>query len=297
MSQTALETSLASASDRALARIAVQPPYFGLVDLEDLGGGIAAAVVPTSPARAPERGAVEAAQVARHLAILGSCAAALARDDDARHHYLATEAHYMRLAGGPLEVGEGPLRAEAVASWIDRRSARAYVKLMTEDGHGLHVLDVRYAVLTPKMFARLHPPIDVSAAPDDEGRFFATEPEVIDGGLRVDCGPIPPRVCAGHFPHYPAAPVAVLMGQLCRVAGMSLASHLDRPLDFQIEEGRVEASKLAIAGQHLTLEARYGHAVDIGHLLHGVAFADDEEVGRVDVTVSTSASTSGAGDS
>lgn len=294
VTQTTLDSSIGSATDQALARIAVQPPYFGLENLEDLGGGMVSATIPVTPPRPPELGVIEAAQVARHLAILGSCAAALGRDDDDRHHYLATNAHYMRMAGGPLDIGDEPLRAEAVASWIDRRTARAYVKLTTADGQGLHVLDVRYSVLAPKMFSRLHPPIAESAPVGDPDEFFSAPVEETDGGLRMDCGPIPVDVCAGHFPDYPAAPVAIIMGQLCRVAGLSLAAHLNRNLDFRIEEGWVQASKLATAGQRLTLEASYGNAVDVGHLLNGVARADGEEIGRIKVAVSTSPSPAGS---
>lgn len=288
MTQTTPEPSLASATDRALARIAVQRPYFGLADLEDLGGGFVSATVPVTAPVAPELGVIEAAQVARHLAILGSCAAALGREDDERHHYLATEAHYMRLAGGPTTLDAGPLRAEAVSSWIDRRTARASAKLTTAEGRGLHVLDVRYSVLAPKMFARLHPPVERPAAVPQDTGFLSGTAGPIAGGLAVDCGPIPEAACAGHFADYPAAPVAIVMGQLCRVAGLSLAAHLDRPLHYRIEEGRVLASKLAAAGQRLTLEARYRDAVDIGHRLDGVARADGDEIGRVEVTMSAS---------
>ncbi|MEL7208279.1 MAG: hypothetical protein AAGK32_08635 [Actinomycetota bacterium] len=92
MTETTVDASPETATDRALRRIAVQPPYFALTDLAEVGRGLVTARVPLQTPSRPERGVVEAAQVARHLAILGSCAAALARDDDQRHHYLATRA-------------------------------------------------------------------------------------------------------------------------------------------------------------------------------------------------------------
>lgn len=296
-----------SIRNRALARIALRPPYFGLGAMEQRGSGVVSAMVPVDPPRPPERGPVEAAQVARHLAILGSCAAALSRDDDAPHHYLAATAHYARLAGGPTSIVGGMLQAEAVASWVDRRTARALVKLATLDGQGLHLLDVTYAVMTPKMFHRLNPPVEVppvEAAPAEvcpvdglaPGRVGGgTEPGRLDGdiveigpdGIRIDCGPIPAEVCAGHFPDYPAAPVAIVMGQLCRAAGQGLAARIDRDLHYQIEEGHVTASGLARAGQRLELEASYRRRVPAGHLMAGAALADGEVVGRVEVTLSS----------
>ena len=282
---------------RALQRIAVQPPYFGLLDIADVGDGAVAATIPLQPPSAPERGVMEGAQIARHLAILGSCAAALARDDDKRHHYLATNAHYMRLAGGPDLVVDETVRAEAVARWIDKRSARAYVKLMTHDGVGLHVLDVHYSVLAPRMFSRLHPPVEVPPAGDPAADLVGfdwpvgAEPVATADGLRLTCGPIPVSVCAGHFPQYPAAPVAIIMGHLCRVAGQ-LAIQRDGRGEgrYRIEQGVVAASKLAAAGQELTLDTHYVERNGSGHLIVGEAIAGGEVVGTVKVTMSVASS-------
>ncbi len=272
---------------RALRRISVARPYFDLRDLEETGTGTVEATVPPQPTVAPEAGAIEAAQVARHLAILGSCSVALARDGDDRHHYLATKAHYTRMANAPAAVSGG-LRAKAIGSWVDRRTARALVTLATEDGQGLNLLDVEYTVLAPRMFARLNPPIDIDAIAAIDGLEPRAETvQAIDGGLRVDAGPIPVEMCAGHFPDYPAAPVAIVMGRLCRAAGLAMMDHLD--LDrrrYRIEEGRVEATGLARAGQSLVLEARYVEPVPGGHRLRGSALADGETCGEVDVVLS-----------
>ncbi len=273
-----------SVEERALRRISVTRPYFDLRDLEETGTGTVEATIPPQPTVAPEAGAIEAAQVARHLAILGSCSVALARDDDDRHHYLATKAHYTRMANAPAAV-TGNLRAKAIGSWVDRRTARALVTLATEGGQGLNLLDVEYTVLAPRMFSRLNPPIDLDAIDGLEPTNELVE--TIDGGVRVGAGPIPVEMCAGHFPDYPAAPVAIVMGRLCRAAGLAMMAHLD--LDrrrYRIEEGQVEATGLARAGQTLVLEARYVEPVPGGHRLQGVALADGEPCGEVDVVLS-----------
>ncbi|MEM7326930.1 MAG: hypothetical protein AAF531_27855 [Actinomycetota bacterium] len=282
-------------TERALQRISVTAPYFALENLTELGHGIVSATVPATPPTNPETGVMEAAQVARHLAILGSCAAALDRDDNKRHHYLATKAHYSRLSTSgsePSAPGE-PLEAEALASWVDRRTARSLVKLSTRSGHGLYVLDVEYTVLAPKMFSRLHPP-QPSAVEGEDGEAtdvptelgFDVTPTPL--GVDVDCGPIPPSMCAGHFPDYPAAPVAIVMGQLCRGAGLGLASYLGIPdLRYRIEAGHVLATRLAAAGQRLALRTRYQEPVAGGHRITGVAEADGETIGEVDVIMST----------
>lgn len=260
----------------------MKPPYFGLGAMQELGPGVLSAYVPPAAPESPEAGPMAGAQVARHLAILGSCAAALARDDDAPHHYLATSAHYSRLASAPAAITGGVLEAVAVASWLDKRTVRALIKLMTSDGQGLHLLDVHYSVLAPRMFTRLNPPLDlVDRDAEPDGLVVAHRPD----GVIVDCGVIPASVCAGHFPGNPAAPVAILMGRLCNAAGRAMASVLDEDIGYRIEEGHVTATKLARAGEHLTLDARYGHPVPAGHVVTGTALADDEVVGEMTVTL------------
>lgn len=291
--ETTLEKPPVSAAIRALDRIAVRPPYFDLRDLEELRDGGVAAIVPVTPTVAPERGSMEAAQVARHLAILGSCAAALGRDDDTPHHYLATAAHYMRLAAGPEAITADTVRAEALARWIDKRSVRAYVKLMTHDRQGLHVLDVQYSVLTTRMFGRVHPPLTLPQA-EEAGMLTGTDGpweipnqiETVADGYRLACGPVPVEACAGHFPGYPAAPVAVVMGHLCRLGGQLAVDRTGGEGRYQIEEGYVTASKLAAAGQDLVLEARYIEPNGNGHLIRGQALVNDQVVGTVEVTMS-----------
>lgn len=304
---------------RLLGRISVAPPYFDLTDLVEVGDGIVNAAVPLAPTVAPEAGPVEGAQVARHLAILGSCAVALTRDDDQRHHYLATRAHYTRMANAPSTVDE-PLRAQAIGSWVDRRTARALVTLSTEEGRALNLLDVQYTVLTPRMFHRLNPAIDldevdgvvaeararadalvnananananVNANAAGPGPIPAVER--IEGGVRVDAGPIPTEMCAGHFPGYPAAPVAIVMGKLCQAAGQAMFDHVapayaapdGAGLRYRIEEGHVAATGLARAGQRLVLEASYVKPVRGGHQMVGRALADGEVTGEVRVIMS-----------
>ncbi|MEM7340546.1 MAG: hypothetical protein AAF467_17950 [Actinomycetota bacterium] len=268
------------------------PPYYALRDLADLGGGLATATVVRQAPVLPEHDLVEAAQVARHLAILGSCAAALARENDRRHHYLATRAIYRRLAPEELSHLDSPdLIAEAQATWHDKRSASAMMTLRSSNGTGLYALDVDYAVLPPKIFARLHPDHaaagDVDLDAEAEADAFGTDTgRRIDGGWEVDCGPIPVGLCAGHFPGIPAAPVALLMGRLCRTAGLALADYMEEPTRYRIEYGEVEADRLARAGQRLVLRARRGDRRPDGHTFDCEALADDEVVGRCHVVLS-----------
>lgn len=272
--------------DEALRRISVTPPYFALQELEATATGLLAARVPSAAPTGPECGAVEAGQAARHLAILGSCAAALARDDDHKHHYLATKANYSRTPGAPSAPVNEPLRAEAFATWIDKRTARALITLVADSGHELTRLDVTYAVMTPRMFERFHQPSAFELPIPHVSHGLLDAPVLsTDDGVRMVCGPVPTGLCAGHFSDYPAAPIAIVMGQLCKTAGYALAKELAIEPCYRIEEGDVQATKLAMAGQQLVLDASYLMGLDEHHVLLGTARADGEVIGEVRVTM------------
>lgn len=272
--------------ERALARISVTAPYFALDAMEATTEGVVTAQVPHAPTTDPEVGEMEAAQVARHLAILGSCAAAVQRDDDERLYYLATSADYVRIGDAPGVIDD-TLTAEAIATWTDRRSARAVATLRTAEGRDLHRLDCSYTVLKPRMFERFNQPVSPEIQARAHGASLGFDVQSGIDGIDVDCGPIPAALCEGHFPGHPAAPVAILMGQLCKAAGIGMVRHLDLPDHrYCIEAGHVDATGLAQAGQRLILRAAYDGSDDDRHRMSGVAEADGEVVGRVSVTMS-----------
>jgi len=273
----------------ALERICVAQPYFAFRDLEygDDGESITAGV-PPSPPPAPEVGAAEAAQVARHLAILGSCAAALGNPSDARHHYLAAQATYARTGGADAAPIDVPMRATARAEWQDKRTVTATMTLAGPSGEPLNRLDVTYAVMKPSMFRRLNPLEDVSA--DERTVPAGAGPIVVErsrGTVTADYGPVAVELCAGHFPDHPVAPIALVMGRLVLTARNALCSQLGADIAYRVESGTVEATGLAKPGQRLVLEAGYeGERPDGTHMLNGRALADDVEVGAVRVNLS-----------
>lgn len=277
-------TQISDPTQRALDRISVSAPYFGFTDIEHdpAGTGLVATVAPSPPPE-PEVGAIEAAQVARHLAILGSCAAALTNPKEQRHHYLAVHASYERVGHPPIAALTEPMQATAAATWIDKRTAQATMTLAAADGTGLNRLHVTYAVMTPAMFSRLNPPVPLAAdAPGETASPLVVERN--DGTITGDFGPVDAAWCAGHFPDQPAAPVAVVMGQLVLTARHAMCHYLGGPVAYRVESGTVEATGLAQPGQHLVMEAEHVRAEpDDVHLLTGRALADGQQVGSVEV--------------
>jgi len=274
----ALSAERSTLALEALNRISVSEPYYALTDIAwGVDGETLIATVPPIPPAHPEVGATETAQVSRHLAILGSCAAALTNPSEQRHHYLATSATFERLGEPTTTALDEPTTATATAVWVDKRAAIADMTLVGPGNELLNRLRVTYAVMKPKVFSRFNPPLDLA-----EGSERTTTPVTVTigpGQIVADYGPVPLDMCAGHFDGQPFAPIALVMGRLVRTAAVALESALGEAVLFRSESGEVQASALAQPGQRLVLEATYEGERDGLHLLTGRALADDVEVG------------------
>jgi 3-hydroxymyristoyl/3-hydroxydecanoyl-(acyl carrier protein) dehydratase len=67
---------------------------------------------------------------------------------------------------------------------------------------------------------------------------------------------ISPQLCAGHFPLYPAMPIALLMHGLSTLCGGMLGAQAGAEVPYTVERAEVSAERLAFAGESLTFEAR-----------------------------------------
>lgn len=212
-----------AARDLVLQRIGVQPPYFALHPLPVSVPGLFSAVATAEFPRGLEQGPMRGAEVARHGAIAGLCAAASAQPDDRRRHYLAQRAEYHGFVN-PAPYGT-EVRFEAHCEQLDRRAARARVAA-SADGRPLGSLLVDYTVLTEAAFERLfrsrRTPTGPSAA---LAPLAAGELHCGDGVARRLVPSVGADACAGHFHDHPALPVAVLMQQLSDLGGALMGSY------------------------------------------------------------------------
>lgn len=255
----------------ALSRICVTPPYRAFDTITHDDKGTVSGFVRTEQPLGRERGPITGAEAGRHLAILGSCAAALANPRGEKHYYLATAAHLVRvLDPGVTLVAREPLIARATASLVSRREARADC-VLEASGDGVaavYTLAVTYAVLTANVFAR------VFRDRADERARHAEPPQNPYARLRtpeiVACTPtrivgaaetVGPEDCPGHFDGYPALPVAVVMHRLAALAGELLALRLTGPAHV-VQAASVRANALAWAGD--TISYTVEHIADDG---------------------------------
>jgi hypothetical protein len=283
-----------------LSRICVRPPYFALEHLTEVAPGAVAATIPVEQRCDFELAAISGAEAGRHLAILGSCAAATLPELGSRHYYLAQRA---TLRGHPAEVDPSAKRLKgwAQARLEDRRSVRAEATLVSLRGEPLYDLEVQYSVLPERVFERVfaaqrrdlrRSPRELGAA---MGAVFRHNPyrdlpalRVVSRSTEVFCAELPevqPEQCNGHFARFPALPVAVVMGALGWTCGELLRTRSSDPaLRGWIVSSDVVAERLVFAGSRVLFQARFVDGDEHLAQCEGVARAGDgSTIGRLRV--------------
>ncbi|WP_229752797.1 hypothetical protein [Deinococcus aerophilus] len=278
--ETALSRHLST--DRLLARICVRPPYFALSDLSAEAGRLNATARAELP-RSQELGPIQGAELSRHAAIAGLCAAALAQADDQRRYYLAQKAQYTGFLNDAPYGSVITLQAELLN--LSKREATARIEAFA-GGKPLAVVEVEYTILTDSAFSRL---FRSRARPEFSAEGLGRMPALPDGTIQRDgprwirrIGEVPVQACAGHFDRYPAMPVAILMGQLSQLAGLSLGG--DQA--FFIPHAEVVAHDFCWAGESATFEVEETSAQAANHVFACQAEAAGRTVGQMQLTLS-----------
>ena len=262
-----------------LTRICVRPPYFALQGLRFEPGHLQARVSAERP-QGPELGAIQGAELSRHAAIAGLSVAALSQDDDQRRYYLAQQAHF---EGFPSEAPYGSeVELDAELLTLSKREARARVTARSE-GQVIAVVEVLYSILTDAAFSRLFRsrerpafgPLSVNAMPD----LPAGDTSVTGGRWTREVPEVPEAACAGHFERYPAMPVAILMGQLCQLAGQALGG------PYVVADAEVDAHDFCWAGEAATFEVRPVSSAGPRVVFECQASASGRPVGRMTLTL------------
>ena len=197
-----------------LDRILVSQPYLSLEDLSLAGDKVLASVVPDLVFGA-ERTPVAAAEVGRHLAIIGSLACARAWPRAGRHAWPVATSTLEVEPGAPAPAGTRFLieaRCVSVAALQGRAEAEAVMR--TEGGKIVGRLRVGYHVIPVEAFRSMFAD---HARPTDEtvsspyGAAPARPVGQWDGqSFRRLLPPVTVAECAGHFPGLPALPVSIL---------------------------------------------------------------------------------------
>ncbi|HKP63864.1 MAG TPA: hypothetical protein VJV78_44320 [Polyangiales bacterium] len=253
--------------------IEVRAPYCALRDVQAVQPGRVSALVIPEQSVDLELGEIAAAEAGRHMAILGSVACATHRRDRERRSYYLAERAVLRSSESLGAASKmSPLRLDAHCVQSGRRQARAECEIRRGDGTLLFGLDVTYKLVPEKIFQRLFAAFRVDMRRTVRTAGAASEPveylrknpyrqrlqltvaELDRQRIRCEVPSVSVEACAGHFPLYPAVPVAVLMEAFSNAGGALLRTHRGAPeLRYRVRSADVHASRLVFAGQSIVI--------------------------------------------
>lgn len=275
-----------------LSLIDINQPYFAFDEIL-LENNFVFANVPVQQPLGHEAGPISAAESSRHLAILGVCSCALKNPVQKKHYYLAYKGIYERVETHSNTISSRPLTGKATCISVDKRKAEAVTELLDANGDTIIRLRVYYHVILDTTFERLYkehyianPDFKIENPYEIKHPFIREEFSATQ--MRADMGKIPEYYCAGHFPQYPALPVAILAYNLFDMASRLTAHILANPNTKTIvRQYEITADNLAFAGDDVKLDVFYNGSIDQKYhniIAEGVA-CNSKSIGKIKMIV------------
>ena len=189
---------------------------------------------------------MSSADIGRHGAIAGLSAVALKRSDAARTFYLASHAEYRALSETIAEPRS--LLFDAQVTALDKRQASAIITAYCYD-LAVAELTVGYTLFPEKLFGRMFKSVRQVTEPSRSYNGTLDGKLTLDGTCaRLVVPSLPASVGDGHFPNYPALPVATMFSQFTHLAGELLAA------PFRVQHVVAQAQDLIFAGSEAVFE-------------------------------------------
>lgn len=265
-------------------RIALQSPYFSFMDLDRQSAAGIRGTFAAEHSTGHERGPVAAAELVRHLATLGSCAAVI-DGSAAPAYYLGTKGRLKLLRNPQHREQGGMFQAVSEVLGQDRKSLVAQSVASGPDF--LAHFHCEYQVLPEPVFARTfkhyrtEPVLDPGDSPYREpiGLDFES-PQGLS--LTAHSRPLPHSRFAGHFFEYPAWPASVYAETVSRVVGRLLHHMLDREVDYSVVRMDIDALRLISASEGVSFHIT---CVSASQLLSHYVFSS--EIRRGDTVAAT----------
>lgn len=272
----------------ALPYIDVTAPYFALSNLSILptkpdstGEGVGCIFYREQP-NGSQITYFSGAEIARHLAILGSVVAARVNPVKQKHYYLALEAN-VQMTG--IQGRYDLLRAYSYVTKPDYKKGRVTSSMTayTSDGKVYATQEIQYAILPEDRLLKSVRPMDKSfvfGTPWKVGQPSAyTNPDM----LRLLRRTSPTSASAiislhdtalmsGHFIPLPAAPLAVLAANALALYEYAV------PGSYYVADSFIICSPLAVGREVLLVEVHPTvEADEVPGMTHRVTFTDEKE--------------------
>jgi hypothetical protein len=239
-------------------RIAVQAPYFAFAQLQGVPNRMVNGTFMSEQPLGFETGPVASAEIGRHLAILGSCAA-VAWQAAPQVYYLATKARYSKLHDVAPRAAGASFQASAEVLAHDRRSltAQAIVSAEKPFAH----LYCEYQALSEPLFLRLFKDYRVPSSPCADSSPYRQSVQLdfdapAGQSIVARSPPLAPARCAGHFLDYPAWPVAMIVHTVAQTTSRLLHHIVDKEVRYTVVKCDLSAHQLVPACEALSFHTR-----------------------------------------
>lgn len=268
-----------------LTRICVGRPYFSLTSVQKTRDGLAGEVHGFHWNKSL---AVNMADSARHLALLGSCVAADANPDSDRVCYPVQYADF-RLNGIPGPQEALKLYARLLAFDRNRSRCEVYTAIRDSGQRNLVEMTVHYHVIPEKILYKMFEAhINTNLSWQDitsriyEGDNPVSPEKNSRGQLCYRIDNLRPEQCVGHFSNLPAFPVSVMT----RYAAHLIEAERQRCYKgqtFKMERVTCETERFAFAGEDVLFTA-WEHKREEDGSFHWVCeiTVDGKKIARMD---------------
>lgn len=245
--------------DEIFCLIDVHEPYYALKDVTvSANNHFAVCRIESEQPLGKEVSPVAASEASRHMAILGSLCCAMANPVKQKHYYLANRGTYTRASNDAYWTGsELIVTAECIS--FDKRKATVRACLLNHQYELICGIDVTYHVIHHTVFERLYingyqqtPDFELKNPYRIKSRLL--DVQFSDLHATASLGEIRPENCLGHFPSFPAMPVAILLSALLDLATIYIHhAKGDSTLNVLVKEFALLADNLAFSGETVTL--------------------------------------------
>lgn len=270
-----------------ITRICVGKPYFSLTEVNRSPDGVTAIVEGFYWNR---NMALNMADSARHLALLGSCAVADANLDGSRYCYPVQYGDFSMIR---IPRPDEKLTLYARSLSFDHVKSRCEALAVIRDSEGKSCIEMRvsYHVIPEKVLYTLFEQHintdeawqDIASAVYEEDN--PVDPEMNgDGHIHFKIDELQPEQCVGHFANLPAFPVSVMTRYAAHLieAGRRL-TYQDRV--FKVERVTCETDSFAFAGESVLFTAYENGNTNNGHSFHWTCEIEtpDRKIARLDL--------------
>lgn len=258
--------------------IGVHPPYFAFLELQHQDERAVRGTFRAEHQIGHEMGPISAAEVIRHLATLGACAAIVKGGQTTPTYYLGSKGSLKVECNTIPADASGDFHAFSEVVFQDHKSL--VTNSTATSGEYFAHFQCEYLTLPSPVFARTFRHYRTApVAPPEESPYrtpIALDFEAPQKKMLVARSqPLPNTRFAGHFAEYPAWPASLYGEAVSQVAGCLLKHMLDRDVRFTVARMDIDAKRLISGAEQVSFHVdctpaskpppRYSFRAEIRH--------------------------------